>query len=55
MLLPEQACKNYDCSELRNTEQRYNRLHLIYPRVIETVKDWADCEQLTPIEIGQIV
>ena len=26
----------------------------IYPRIIETVKDWADCEQLTPIEVGQI-
>ena len=32
----------------------YSRLHLIYPPIIETVKDWADCEQLTPIEVGQI-
>ena len=32
----------------------HNRLHLIYPPIIETVKDWADCEQLTPIEVGQI-
>ena len=33
---------------------KYSRLHLIYPHIIETVKDWADCEQLTPIEVGQI-
>ena len=32
---------------------QYSRLRLIYPRVIETFKDWADCEQLTPIKIGQ--
>ena len=32
----------------------YSRLHLIYPCLIETVKDWADSEQLTPIEVGQI-
>ena len=31
-----------------------SRLHLMYPLIIETVKDWADCEQLTPIEVGQI-
>ena len=34
--------------------EKYSRLHLIYPPIIETVKDWADCEQLTPIEVGQI-
>ena len=32
----------------------YSRLCLIYPCAIETVKDWADCEQLTPIEVGLI-
>ena len=26
----------------------------MHPCIIETVKDWADCEQLTPIEVGQI-
>ena len=31
----------------------YSRLHLIYPPIIETVKDWADCERLIPIEVGQ--
>ena len=30
-----------------------SRLRLIYPRIIEAVKDWADCEQLTPIKVGQ--
>ena len=31
----------------------YSRLCSIYPCVIETVKDWCDCEQLAPIEVGQ--
>ena len=30
----------------------YSRLRLIYPRIIETVKDWADCG--TPIEVGLV-
>ena len=36
--------------------RKYSRLRLIYPNLIETVKDWpwADCEQLTSIEVGQI-
>ena len=45
---------NLNSHQVKSNPKIYSRLHLIYPHVIETVKDWADCEQLTPIEVGQI-
>ena len=42
------------CINDNDKDSIYSRLHLIYPLIIETVKDWADCKQLTPIEVGQI-
>ena len=46
--------QNFCSCGLEKTSMDYSRLRLIYPCVIETVKDWVDCEKLTPIKVGQI-